>query len=66
MLLQGKPKNAWAVIEAQTEFIKTYRNFTKDRKQNLALTTNKKPIGFLNLWLIWQVYINKKHKYSDL
>ena len=66
MLAQGKPKNAWAVIEAQTEFVRIYRNFTNDRKQNLTLTTNKKPKGLLNLWLIWQVYINKKHKYSDL
>jgi hypothetical protein len=66
MLLQCKPKNAWAVIEAQTEFICSYRNFTKDRKENLTLTKHKKPEGLLNLWLIWQVYINKKKKYSDL
>ena len=66
MLLQGKPKNAWAVIEAQTEFVRMYRDFSKDRKYNLTLTKQKKPEGLLNLWLIWQVYINKKHKYSDL
>lgn len=66
MLIQGKPKNAWAVIEAQIEFIKMIKDFKSDRAKNLSLTTQKKPIGLLNLWLIWQVYINKKHKYSDL
>ena len=66
MLLQRKPKNAWAVIEAQTEFIRMYKNFKADRATNLALTKHKKPSGLLNLWLIWQVYINKKQKYSDL
>lgn len=66
MLLQNKPKNAWAVIEAQTEFIRIYKDFKTDREKNLALTIHKKPSGLLNLWLIWQVYINKKQKYSDL
>ena len=66
MLLQGKPKNAWAVIEAQTEFIRMRSDFKGDRNKNLALTKHKKPSGLLNLWLIWQVYINKKQKYSDL
>ncbi len=66
MLLQRKPKNAWAVIEAQIEFIKIRKNFKSDRERNLALTKHKKPSGLLNLWLIWQVYINKKQKYSDL
>ena len=66
MLLQNKPKNAYAVIEAQIEFIKMRKDFKIDRKQNLALTKYKKPSGLLNLWLIWQVYINKKQKYSDL
>ena len=65
-LLQRKPKNAWAVIEAQIEFIKIRKNFKSDRERNLALTKHKKPSGLLNLWLIWQVYINKKQKYSDL
>lgn len=66
MLLQRKPKNAWAVIEAQIEFIRMRKDFKADREKNLALTKHKKPSGLLNLWLIWQVYINKKQKYSDL
>ena len=66
MLLQNKPKNAKAVIEAQIEFIKMRKEFKIDRKKNIALTKYKKPSGLLNLWLIWQVYINKKQKYSDL
>ena len=66
MLLQRKPKNAWAVIEAQIEFIRMHKDFKADREKNLALTKHKKPSGLLNLWLIWQVYINKKQKYSDL
>ena len=65
MLAQGKPRNAWAVVEAQVEFIKLFKDFTADRKQNIALTKEKKPKGLLNFWLIWQVYINKKKKYSD-
>lgn len=66
MLLQNKPKNAKAVIEAQIEFIKMRKEFKTDRKKNIELTKYKKPSGLLNLWLIWQVYINKKQKYSDL
>ena len=66
MLIQKKPKNALAVIQAQIEFIKTFKNFSADRKKNLSLTIEKKPLGLLNFWLIWQVYINKKHKYTDL
>ena len=66
MLLQRKPKNAWAVIEAQIEFIRMRKDFKSDRERNLILTKHKKPSGLLNLWLIWQVYINKKQKYSDL
>lgn len=66
MLLQRKPKNAWAVIEAQIEFIRMRKDFRPDREKNLALTKHKKPSGLLNLWLIWQVYIDKKQKYSDL
>jgi hypothetical protein len=65
MLAQGKPRNAWAVIEAQIEFIKLFKQFKPDRTKNLDLTTEKNPIGLLNFWLIWQVYINKKKKYSD-
>ena len=65
MLAQGKPRNAWAVVEAQIEFIKLFRGFKADRKKNLSLTKEKKPSGLLNFWLIWQVYINKKQKYSD-
>lgn len=66
MLLQRKPQNAWAVIEAQINFIKMHKDFKNDRKHNLSLTKHKKPSGLLNLWLIWQVYINKKQKYSNL
>lgn len=66
MLLEGKPKNAWAVVEAQIEFIKMYRDFSRDREYNLKATKQKKPEGLLNLWLIWQVYFNKKKKFSDL
>ena len=66
MLLQRKPQNAWAVIEAQINFIKMHKDFKNDRKHTLSLTKHKKPSGLLNLWLIWQVYINKKQKYSDL
>lgn len=66
MLVQRKPKNAWAVIEAQIDFLRMRKDFKADRMHNLALTKQKKPSGLLNLWLIWQVYINKKQKYSDL
>ena len=66
MLVQSKPRNAWAFIEAQVEFIKLAREFKTDRKKNLALTKEKKPKGLLNFWLIWQVYIGKRKKYSDL
>lgn len=66
MLVQRKPQNAWAVIKAQIQFLKMRNQFTPDRKLNLALTKHKKPVGLLNFWLIWQVYINKKQKYSDL
>ena len=66
MLLQKKPKNAWAIIRAQAEFIRIHKDFKSDREKNLTLTKHKKPLGLLNFWLIWQVYINKKKKYSSL
>lgn len=66
MLLQGKKEHFKAVINARRDFRKTKNDFRADRRTNLSLTVTKKIKGRLNLWVIWQVYINKKTKFSDL
>ncbi|MCQ2344258.1 MAG: glycosyltransferase family 2 protein [Paludibacteraceae bacterium] len=66
MLLQGKKEHFNAVIKARKDFRKSKKEFMADRKKNLSLTVTKKINGRLNLWIIWQVYINKKRKFSEL
>lgn len=66
MLLQGKWDKFKAVLKARKDFVRTRKDFTADRKKNLRLTTTKNIEGRLNLWIVWQVYINKKVKFSEL
>ncbi len=60
MLLQGKPRNAYAVIEGNIEFARMRKGFKSDRDTNRMASTTSKPYGILNQMLLWQVYIHRK------
>lgn len=66
MLIQRKPKNARAVLEAQKEFYSMKKDFKNDRTANLKMTTIKIPEGMMKKWLLWQVMVKKKQKFDEL
>ena len=62
-LLQGKGKDAWAVSRShQAFFINFFKNSNKRKKYNVSF--NKK--GLYKKSIIWDFYVNKIQKFSDL
>ncbi len=62
-LLQGKGKDAWAVSRShQAFFINFFKNSKKRKKYNVSF--NKK--GLYKKSIIWDFYVNKIQKFSDL
>lgn len=62
-LLQGKGKDAWAVSRShQAFFINFLKNSKKRKKYNVSF--NKK--GLYKKSIIWDFYVNKIQKFSDL
>lgn len=45
MLLTGKAKNAWAVVQARWDFQHMKASYREIRRENLRLTTQKRPTG---------------------
>lgn len=62
-LVQGKPKDAWAISRAhQSFFINIFKNSKKRR--NFSAVENKN--GIYKKSIIWDFYVNKIQKFSDL
>lgn len=62
-LIDGKPKDAWAISRAhQYFFLNIFKNARKRRKYHTI--ENKK--GYYNNSIIIDFYANNKHKFSQL
>lgn len=62
-LTEGKTRDAWAVSRAhQYVFINFFK--TARKRQSKSLIENKS--GLYRKCIIWDFYVNKVHKYSDL
>lgn len=62
-LLQGKAKDAWAISRAHQHFLLHLFKNSKKRKKNSAKTNN---FGIYRKSIIWDFYVNKIHKFSNL
>lgn len=62
-LIEGKPKDAWAVSRAHQYF---FLNFFKNaaKRKRTSEKTNKK--GLYKKCIIWDFYLNKIQRFSDL
>lgn len=59
LLLQGKVKNACAVVRALRDSRQMQSAFAADRKQNLQLTTAQHHAGQFRGSILWQYYIKR-------
>ncbi len=66
MLWGGKFKNALKVSKAHQDFLRMKKDFSSKRKENLAATINPYPKEILRKSIIFQYYIKRKRKYSDI
>lgn len=62
-LIEGKPKDAWAVSRAHQYF---FLNFFKNaaKRKRISAKTNKK--GLYKKCIIWDFYLNKIQRFSNL
>ncbi|MCQ2325418.1 MAG: glycosyltransferase, partial [Paludibacteraceae bacterium] len=66
MLLTGKPKNAWAVIQARFAFWKAIPSYRLKRQENLQKTVIHLSKTMQPFSILWQYYVQGKHTYSAL
>ena len=59
LLLQGKTKNAAAVLRAMRHSRRMRRDFAADRQQNLRLTVVPEPEGLFRGSILWQYYVKR-------
>lgn len=65
-LLLLQPRNAWAVARAWRSYKTLRPGFRADRERNLRLATQPLPTGILPLSLLWQYYVRRRKRFSDL
>ena len=57
---------AWAVARAWRSYNALRPDFRPDRERNLRLATQPMPAGILPLSLLWQYYVRRRKRFSDL
>lgn len=62
-LLQGKPKDAWAISRAHQSFFRQFRQNAKKRKRIRQKSTLK---GVYKGWIVWVFWVNKIRKFNNL
>jgi len=66
LLMQGKFRNAFAIIRAEISFISKYHQFHYDRKNNLHLTKISTPKGLFKGVILWRYYVKKEQTAQNL
>lgn len=66
MLLQGKPKNAKAVLEAQRDFWKMKSDFRSCREENKQKTKSVSPEGMYQNSILLAYYLRGKKTFAQL
>lgn len=66
LLLQGQPKNTWAIVRAHFSFYGQFFKLLRKRKALRALRSDRNTAGIIPIKILPAFFFKKKKKFSDL